>query len=178
MRGRRRQVVLLSVVAALVALAFVVRIWAVAISDPAPYATVLDELAVPDSWQLVHTSVMAPGGRDGAVRPGQPSDMIDCAPLAIETCPSVTRYYTVRGAQLELYGTLKSLVTSAGFTIDTSWPGCTPSVAQGEESCLLAARRGSMELWIRVYRPGGQTLEGMSPPDPASAIVSISARGS
>jgi len=55
------------------------------------YEAVLDELAIPPTWEFVHTTTTAPGAEN------------DCVEFLTTDCPRVVRYYLVDGMPIDAY---------------------------------------------------------------------------
>ncbi len=135
------------------------------------YATVLDDLGVPDTWELVHTSVYSETGQDHAADPSRSQDDIGCF---VGNCPQVIRYYVVDGPGSDILATATGLLTDAGFTIGhTSAPACDPPPAYN--SCGVEATRGTDHVEVTIYKPGGTTA-GIGSSDPSKVLVTIAAR--
>jgi hypothetical protein len=130
--------------------------YVVAQLDPASHAAVLDELAVPGSWDLAHTEVVKNlvfGSR-------------------------VERYYVVDADPGEVVDPTTRMLAAAGFTVDVrtasrDWcdnrplratpeivcptkviPPCQANGAGGPTTCYLTASRGPDRLSIVVYDRG------------------------
>jgi hypothetical protein len=131
-------------VASAAAVLFGFWIWVVAQNNPTPYADILDEFAVPGSWELTHEEIHAPG-------------VNACVP-GLSNCPSITRFYLVDADPKDSFDTMSGLVTSAGFQVDTSRePSCNENGTSGPVTCVLAAIRGKAHLWIVFWDRGELT---------------------
>lgn len=130
--------------------------------DVAHYKAVLDELAIPADWELVHTTLMTPD-----TEPGCSTFMGDC--------PSVTRYYLVDGEPKGAYAVAKQVALDTGFEIDQEIaPDChlPPSGA----ACVFNAGRGSEMIRVNLYNPG-EDLAGLGIAEPDRSLVLITAVG-
>ena len=147
-------------------LAMLVAVLVVACSGPnaAHYEAVLDELSIPAGWELVHTTVRAPGGE------------IDCAPILTSYCPSVARYYLVdAGAAIDAYRKAKQLLIDAGSEIqDEFLPTCDTSTSGA--ACTVVAALDSDIVEVAVHNPGDDT-DGLGIAQKGRSIVRVTARG-
>lgn len=107
--------------------------------DPARFEAVLDELAVPGTWELVRTEVVTPETENG------------CSTL-MGSCPRVVRYYLVDGEPIDALPEAKQTVTAAGFQIEQELgQQCDLSDRQ---ACILGAVKESDFLQVILYDPG------------------------
>lgn len=140
-------------------------------ADPAHYTEVLDELSVPPSWNLIHTTVMRSGGVDKAVDPSRSQDDIACD---VGPCPAVIRYYLVAAQPRDAYPSARQMVLDAGFEI-TSETGPTCDQPVGMAACELNGVKGGDGLQVTFYNPGqGSAGVGMS--DPKQSLIRVMAR--
>lgn len=108
--------------------------------NAAYYESLLDDLAIPPTWELVHTTVQEPGGLN------------DCAPV-FQGCPSVTRYYLVAGKPVDAYPEAKQVLATAGFSLDLdSGPEC--DLPPNGPACDLFGVRDSDHVRIAINNPG------------------------
>jgi len=146
MRAKR----LLPVLAALVGLPLAVWTCVVIVYNPSHYIAVVDELAVPASWELAHTEIKAPG-------------LDACVPI-FGNCPSVTRYYLLDADPGEVVAAAKEIVRASGFTVDVrvaprDWCdpgllGATPRPCPTKviEDCVPNGRGGPVTCWVTASR--------------------------
>ena len=136
------------------------------------YATVLDSLGVPETWELVHTTVLSQTGPDHRVDPSRSQDDIGCFE---GNCPSVIRYYIVDGPGSDILATARGLLSDAGFSIGHSAePAC--DIPPGGLACGVEATRGTDYVEVTIYRPGTTTADGFGGSDPSKAVVTVAAR--
>jgi hypothetical protein len=140
--------------------------------DVSHYQSLLEKLAIPADWQLVHTTVQRPGGSDHRVDPSRSADDIDCSRLAV-SCPTVIRSYLVPGTPTELLPVAQKLLTDAGYSIDqVIQPKCegTPS----GPACSVMSIEGTDRLSINLYNPG-EDIQGLGVARPDRSIVIVAA---
>ena len=120
--------------------------------DISHYAGVLDQLTIPAGWELVHTTLRAPGGGDKDVDPSRPTDTIGCSGLFGE-CPSIVRYYLVGGQPVDAYTAAKQVMLDAGFDAQSD-SGPTCDEPSGGPICMLSGTRESDNVRLTINRPG------------------------
>jgi len=109
--------------------------------DPARYVAILDELAVPGTWELVRTEVVTPETENG------------CSTL-MGSCPRVARYYLVDADASDAYAEAKQAVTAAGLEIDQEVsPLCNDSPPRSP-ACSLVAIRVSDLVQVSLWDQG------------------------
>lgn len=108
-------------------------------ADPSRYATALDDLGVPATWDLVGQGTT--GQRlGGCLSPDAP-------------CPRVDYYFLAPGDVAGAYAALKERLGARGWTIEEEFhPDCSgqPSGA----ACAVVARTDDLEIDGDVYLPG------------------------
>lgn len=130
--------------------------------DAAHYEAVLDELPIPAAWELVQTTVRAPGGE------------IDCARI-FSSCPSVARYYLVAGNPIDAYPDAKQMLAAAGFTLDLdTGPKC--DLPPTGPACVLQGRRDSDVVRVAINNPGDDA-DGLGIAEKDRSIVNVMAEG-
>lgn len=140
--------------------------------DASHYATVLDQLSYPSTWQLAHTRTQRLGGPDKAMDPTRPGDDIDCMP-GLGDCPSVTRYFVVAGSPADGYTQAKKFMSSGGFAVREDLPqDCW--FGPGDVACVLDATKGPDHLFVNFYYPSIQA-EGIRAPDTDHIVVRLTA---
>jgi len=129
--------------------------------DPARFEAVLDQLAIPAGWELVHTEVATPDTEDG------------CSTL-FPSCPRVVRYYLVDGEPIDALPEAKETVTAAGFQIEEELgPQC--DIPPSSAACVLVAVRDSDLLQVDLYNPGEDT-EGLGLADEGRTLIRLTAQ--
>jgi len=105
------------------------------------YASVLDTLKVPASWELVHTTVREPGAA------------VSCETFVNPDCPSVHRFYRVEGMPAAAYQKAKDMLTGAGFTIDEEYhPACDG--IPGGAACRVTGVKEADRVLVYLHDPG------------------------
>jgi hypothetical protein len=132
--------------------------------DAAHYEAVLDELHVPDAWQLARTTVEAPGAD------------IDCTPLwGTGACQSVARYYLVAAKPVDAYPGAKQMLSAAGFVLDyDSGPAC--DLTPGGPACELSGVRASDAIRISINN-SGEGASGLGIAEQDRIVVEVTAEG-
>jgi hypothetical protein len=121
-------------------------------------ATILDELAIPDGWELVKTEVKAPDGD------------VHCQPGAgVAECPSVSRRYLVNAAPPDVYAEARPMIEAAGFAIEHEGnPACDATSAP---ACMLLSSTDAIHVVVFIYNPGHDFGPEDTSPDRATVIV-------
>jgi hypothetical protein len=128
--------------------------------EPSHYVAILEDLKVPDSWELARTIVKAPSGGD-----------IGCTPAATDDCPSVSRYYIVpTDSAVEVFAQGEDLLKAAGFKIDREFfPTC--DAPPSGPACSATSKRDSDFADVGVFRPGDDAGSVVTARDGAAIVV-------
>ena len=129
---------------------------------PAHYAAVLDEIALPSSWELAKTEVRAPDGD------------VDCDPIVNAGCPAVVRYYLVDPVPLVAYAAARAAVTEAGFGLEREFDAEACDAPPSAPACAFFAARGDDRIIVNVYRSGDDDGTGVAQPDRSTVRVTAS----
>lgn len=127
-------------------------LWAIflRVVDDTPYVLALDDLRIPPAWQLERTD------RHEAILMGTP----------------ITRYYLVPGEAVDVFPSVRAVVTAAGFVVDEerAVDECAAdSNPPGPLDCYLAVIRGDVHLWIVVFHRGSVVYSGPGTAAPIGA---------
>jgi hypothetical protein len=129
---------------------------------PSHYATVLDEVQIPATWEFVTTVVKAPSGGD-----------IGCTPYATDNCPSVARYYFVpTDSALAAYGEAKELVTAEGFVLIKEHFAACDAPRTGA-ACGESTKRNDDFIDVDVFRPGDDAGQVVPARNGAAIVVLV-----
>ena len=129
---------------------------------------VLDALTIPAGWQLIHTTVMEPGGKDDRIDTDRSRDDIACG---IESSPTVARYYLVGGRPGDVYPAARRLITDARLNIEQeTGPRC--DLLPDSPACVLLADAGSDHLLVGLWNPGDYS-SGIGRVDPSRTLVRL-----
>ena len=122
------------------------------------YEAVLDELSIPATWELVHSSVTTPDTDNG------------CSTL-MGSCPRVARYFLVDGQPLDALADAKKILIAAGFEVqDEFGPQC--DLPPGSAACVLVVVRGADLLQLSLFKPGVDT-EGLGLAQPDRTLIRL-----
>jgi hypothetical protein len=97
---------------------------------PEDYETVLDQLPIPLTWELVYLTVSAPGAPDISADPRIPRKLIDCA-----ICMYVGREYLVDAEPVDIYPVARRFLVDVGYTLESD-PGGKCDRPPGSAACL------------------------------------------
>jgi hypothetical protein len=139
--------------------------------DVSRYQGLLDKMAIPPAWQLVHTTIQRPGGPDHEVSASRLTDDTDCSRLAL-SCPAVIRSYLAPGTPSELLPVAQKMFADAGYSIDeVIRPDCDGG---SSGACVLVSIQGTDRIAIHFYDPGDD-LQGLGVARPDHSILVLSA---
>jgi hypothetical protein len=121
--------------------------------DPAPFQAAVDGLSLPSTWQITKTVVE--GGPTG------------CLAIDNPNCPSVFRYYSVRGDLPDLFQQAETAIVAEGYgELQELFPSC--DLNTDSSPCGLTATKDDIKIAVDLYRPGRDVDSlGISVPDRA-----------
>ena len=103
------------------------------------YAAILDELAIPDSWDLIKSETRGPDGDT------------ECGAVTAPSCPAATRTYISEGDPLSAFAAAEELVESSGFTVSQEFDADCEGPPQGA-ACVFTSSRGDDRVLVSVFR--------------------------
>jgi hypothetical protein len=118
------------------------------------YEAVLNELAIPKAWVLVHQTLADPS--------------TGCT-FFLSGCPRVIRYYRSIESASEAYDAGRRVVLAAGFEITQAYPSPCPGTSFYQ--CTAVATRGSDQVQIVSKIPGSD--DGVILAEPNSTLVRV-----
>lgn len=109
--------------------------------DPARYVAILDELAVPTTWELAQTRVVTPDTDPG------------CSSL-MGSCPRAIQYFLSDVAGADAYADAMEMLSGSGFEVELEIsPGCDEDPHR-TPACGIFATRGSDLVQVSLFNPG------------------------
>jgi hypothetical protein len=127
--------------------------------DAKHFAAVLDDLAVPGEWDLTKSEIRAP---DGDVR---------CDPVAVSSCPAVTKTYLVEAEPLAAFQVAERMVSDAGFNVGREFIPTCDGPPTGP-SCSFESKRDADRVRVTVYRSTHDAGLDNAPPGRIAVLVS------
>jgi hypothetical protein len=129
--------------------------------DPARFVSILDELRVPQSWEVVTTMIHSTDSADG------------CTPGVI-ACPWVARYFLTEQTPAEAQPDAKEALIQTGFKIDEEVaPEC--DLPPGGAACSLIASRAPDMIQLSLYSPGIDP-DNVGVSDPERSLIRVIAQ--